>query len=290
MLRTATREAAAWPENVRVAVNLSPIQFANPALPAIVTNVIAKSGISPARLELEITEGVFLNDSAATEKMFKALKGLGVRLALDDFGTGYSSLGYLRKAPFDKIKIDQSFVRGALDPGSHNTAIIKAIVTLADEMGMETTAEGVETQDEIELIASLGCTYIQGFVYGKPKRCETVIEELLQGGTGAKATGYRVSRAPRAKMLRWAKLDVGGQTGDVRIRNLSVSGAMIDGIEFPQKAIGMPIRIELIEGEMVGATVRWSRGGQAGVKFDRPFNPERLNALGHRSVRRINAP
>lgn len=287
VLRTATREASAWPENVRVAVNISPIQFANPALPSILTNLIAKSGIAPGRLELEITEGVFLNDTAATEKMFKALKGLGVRLALDDFGTGYSSLGYLRKAPFDKIKIDQSFVRGALDPESHNSAIIKAIVTLADAMGMETTAEGVETQDEIELIRELGCTNIQGWAYGKPQRCDAVIEQLLQGGSNIAPSGHRVSRPPRVKMLRWAKLDVGGQTGDVRIRNLSISGAMIDGIEFRQKSIGMKLHIELVEGEMVGATLRWARGGQAGIKFDAPFNPERLNAPGQRGSRRV---
>ncbi|MBM3927788.1 MAG: EAL domain-containing protein, partial [Sphingomonadales bacterium] len=167
VLRRALADAAAWPDSIRVAVNISPIQFANPALPAIVANALASSGVSPGRLELEITESVFVNDGASTEAMFASLKGLGVRLALDDFGTGYSSLGYLRKAPLDKIKIDRSFVCGVADTGNRNAAIVRAIVTLADTLGMDTTAEGVETQDEIALIRDLGCKQIQGWVYGK---------------------------------------------------------------------------------------------------------------------------
>ena len=126
-MRTACAAAAQWPHSVRVAVNVSPIQFVNPALPSIVTNALARSGIAPTRLELEITEGVFLVESEATDDMFATLKGMGVRLALDDFGTGYSSLGYLKKTPFDKIKIDQSFVRGAAKHDSRNAAIIRAI-------------------------------------------------------------------------------------------------------------------------------------------------------------------
>ena len=166
-LRTACMDLAKWPESVRVAVNVSPLQFANPSLPAIVTNAIAAAQIDPERLELEITESVFLNDDAGTDAMFAALKRIGVRLALDDFGTGYSSLGYLKKAPFDKIKIDQSFVRGATMKGSRNGAIISSIVSLAEALGMETTAEGVETLDELDLVRMLGCSHIQGYIYEK---------------------------------------------------------------------------------------------------------------------------
>jgi diguanylate cyclase (GGDEF)-like protein/PAS domain S-box-containing protein len=147
VLRTACRDAGTWPEDIRVAVNVSPIQFANPTLPAIVVSALAAGGLAADRLELEITESVFLNDDADTDAMFARLKGIGVRLALDDFGTGYSSLGYLKKAPFDKIKIDQSFVRGAAIKGSRNSAIIKSIVSLAEALSMDTTAEGAETQD-----------------------------------------------------------------------------------------------------------------------------------------------
>src|SRR6185369_8455669 len=167
-LRTACADLARWPESVRVAVNVSPLQFANPALPAIVTSALASAGVAPERLELEITESVFLNDDEGTDAMFAAIKRLGVRLALDDFGTGYSSLGYLKKAPFDKIKIDQSFVRGACEKGSCNGAIIAAIVRLAEALGMETTAEGVETLDELDLVRSLGCSHVQGYIYDKP--------------------------------------------------------------------------------------------------------------------------
>ena len=134
VLRTACMEAAKWPENIRIAVNLSPIQFTDPNLPATIVSALANSQIQPRQLELEITEGVFLVESESTDDMFAKLKSLGVRLALDDFGTGYSSLGYLKKAPFDKIKIDQSFVRGAASKDSRNAAIIRAIVTLAESL------------------------------------------------------------------------------------------------------------------------------------------------------------
>ena len=276
VLRTSTAEAAKWPETVRIAVNVSPIQFANPALPAIVTNALARSGIAPGRLELEITEGVFLNEDSTSDAMFASLKGIGVRLALDDFGTGYSSLGYLRKAPFDKIKIDQSFVRGAAMPGNRNAAIIKAIVTLADTLGMETTAEGVELQDEIALIKSLGCSHIQGFVYGRPMRGEEVLKRLHGGGESAHAEGHRISRAQRVKMLRWAVLEIQGERGEVRIRNLSTTGALIDGVEFPRGSEGLKMKIEISEGRLIEAELRWSREGQAGVRFARPIALDNL--------------
>ena len=285
VLRTACHDAARWPHNVRVAVNVSPIQFANPKLPAIVTSALAASGIAPQRLELEITEGVFLDESASSERMFRALKGLGVRLALDDFGTGYSSLGYLRSAPFDKIKIDQSFVRGAAMPGNRNAAIIKAIVTLADTLGMETTAEGVEIQDEIELVRELGCSHIQGYVYGRGMPAAAVAEQLAQGGL-ATPIGHKVSRAPRTKMLRSARISIGDVAGDVRIRDISPGGAMIDGIEIEGEPAGIDILIELLEDQMFAARIRWAKGGKAGIEFAENFALDRLNPV-ERSVRKV---
>jgi diguanylate cyclase (GGDEF)-like protein len=286
VLRTACAEAALWPENIRIAVNVSPIQFANPALPAVVTSAIASSGISAARLELEITEGVFLNEDASSDHMFKALKGIGVRLALDDFGTGYSSLGYLKKAPFDKIKIDQSFVRGAIEAGNRNAAIIKAIVTLADTLGMETTAEGVEQQDEIGMIRDLGCSHIQGFVYGRPARAEDVQKQLHGQGDRIAAVGHRVSRPNRAKMLRSARMEIGDDKGEVRIRNISSTGAMIDGVEFPDEAVGVDVQIELLENQLFAATIRWAADGRAGLEFAQNFNLERLNQPVSRMTRK----
>ena len=162
-LRKACEEAATWPGVMKVAVNVSPIQFAKDTLPKLVREALAVSGLAPGRLELEITESVFLQDSDDTDAMFQRLKDIGVRLALDDFGTGYSSLGYLKTAPFDKIKIDQSFVRGATEPGSRNGAIISAIVALANALGMETTAEGIESLDQLDLIRDLQVSHVQGF-------------------------------------------------------------------------------------------------------------------------------
>jgi diguanylate cyclase (GGDEF)-like protein len=282
VLRTACREAANWPGGTRVAVNVSPIQFANPALPAIVTSALAGSGLAPERLELEITEGVFVNESLHTQGMFATLKRLGVRLALDDFGTGYSSLGYLKKAPFDKIKIDQSFVRGAIAPGNRNAAIIKAIVTLADTLGMETTAEGVEQQDEIALIRDLGCSHIQGFVYGRPARAPAVLAQLSAEGGIAAPVGHKVSRTPRNKVLRSARLEIGEETGEVRIRNISATGAMIDGVYFPPQAIGVDVQIELLEDQLFPATIRWADDGRAGLQFVQRFDMDRLNAPAQR--------
>ncbi|MDB5695090.1 MAG: diguanylate cyclase [Sphingomonas bacterium] len=290
VLRTACIEASRWPRckagDIRVAVNVSPIQFADPNLPALVTNALARAGLAPNRLELEITEGVFLDEKQSSETMFRALKAIGVRLALDDFGTGYSSLGYLRTAPFDKIKIDQSFVKGAAQPGNRNAAIIKAIVTLAETLGMETTAEGVEVEDEIELVRQLGCSHIQGYIYGKPVRAEEVMRQLGDGTSEAQPSGFRTSRMPRTTMLRSARMAIGGAEGDVRIRNISATGAMIDGIDIDGKGDGMDILIELLEDQMFAARIRWARDGRAGIEFAENFNLERLNQ-GTARIRRI---
>lgn len=275
-LRTACRDLAQWPEDVRVAVNVSPLQFANPALPAIVTNAIASAGISPARLELEITESVFLGEDRSTEAMFSALKAIGVRLALDDFGTGYSSLGYLRKAPFDKIKIDQSFVRGATVPGSRNGAIISSIVSLAEALGMETTAEGVETLDELDLVRTLGCSHVQGYIYERPLSPVDAAARLAQG-LEAVACGPRSARAPRQTMLRKVVLDHGGHRYAGTIRNISPSGAMIEGLwNVPP---GTVFGVQLADGYAVEATSRWSKEDRMGVQFAQALEVDPAGAV-----------
>ncbi len=278
VLRTATMAAAQWPAPVRIAVNVSPIQFARPTLPLLVTSALAKSGLDPARLELEITESVFLGGSSANDETFRNLKLLGVRLALDDFGTGYSSLGYLKTAPFDKIKIDQSFVRGLGHAGSRNAAIIKAIVTLADAMHLETTAEGVEAQDEIELIRALGCTHIQGFVYGRPVPEQQVIQQL-SGTTVAVPTGVKVSRAARTRMLRTIWIARDGRRIPARLRDISSAGAMIDDFEPLELAADARITIEFVEGEPLDGVVRWIRSGRAGIALDQIFDFRSIRQL-----------
>lgn len=267
-LRTACRDLVQWPENVRVAVNVSPLQFANPALPSIITNALAASQISPGRLELEITESVFLADDAGSDAMFAALKRVGVRLALDDFGTGYSALGYLKKAPFDKIKIDQSFVRGATTTGSKNGAIIASIVSLAEALGMETTAEGVETLDELDLVRMLGCSHVQGFIYEKPLTRDAATERLKTGLT-AIAMGPRAARAVRNTMLRRVILENGGQQYHGTVRNVSETGAMIEGLwNVPP---GTMFTVMLSEGHMITATARCCQHDRVGVEFATPL-------------------
>jgi diguanylate cyclase (GGDEF)-like protein/PAS domain S-box-containing protein len=275
-LRTACQDMAKWPAEVRVAVNVSPLQFANPALPSIVTSALATSGIEASRLELEITESVFLCDDAKTQDMFAALKRVGVRLALDDFGTGYSSLGYLQSAPFDKIKIDQSFVRGATMEGSRNGAIISAIVSLAEALGMETTAEGVETLDELDLVRVLGCSHVQGFIYEKPVTADAALAKL-QVGLSAIATGPRSSRAPRQTMLRKIVLEHDRQRYTGTVRNISHTGALVEGLwNVPDDTV---FEVQLSDGLRVQAICRWCHQDRMGIAFEHPLPVDASGAV-----------
>jgi diguanylate cyclase (GGDEF)-like protein/PAS domain S-box-containing protein len=267
-LRTACADLARWPRSIRCAVNVSALQFANPELPTIVANALAHSGVAPSRLELEITESVFLNDNSGTDAMFKALKRVGVRLALDDFGTGYSSLGYLKKAPFDKIKIDRSFVQGATEEGSRNGAIIASITSLAEALHMDTTAEGVETLDELELVRLLGCSHIQGYIYFKPMNASDATA-LVSGDLVAEADGPQSARAPRQNLLRRVVIVHNGNRLNATLRNISESGAMIEGLW--NMPAGSAIRIEFSVDKSVTAQVRWSRENRVGIEFHQPL-------------------
>ncbi|MEJ7927168.1 EAL domain-containing protein [Sphingobium sp. AN641] len=168
VLRTACAEAVRWPEDVRIAVNVSAEQLINPQFPTVVAQILAQSGLNAARLELEVTESVFMNEDAGALRVLDQVLALGVRLSLDDFGTGYSSLGYLSRTKFSTIKIDRSFVVGAANEVPESLAIVRAVVTLADSLGMTTTAEGVETEVELAMVNRLGCTKVQGFYFGRP--------------------------------------------------------------------------------------------------------------------------
>ncbi|WP_249340695.1 EAL domain-containing protein [Sphingomonas sp. 2SG] len=168
VLRTACAEAARWPSHVRVAVNVSADQLQNPGFVTVVTSALADSGLSVERLELEVTESVFMHEGLGATKVLERILDLGVRLSLDDFGTGYSSLGYLSRTRFSSIKIDRSFVQSASRGVKEAIAIIRAVVALAQSLGMATTAEGVETQAEHRMVQDLGCTKVQGFYFGRP--------------------------------------------------------------------------------------------------------------------------
>jgi diguanylate cyclase (GGDEF)-like protein/PAS domain S-box-containing protein len=172
VVRTACAEAAQWPSTVRIAVNVSPDQLQNPQFVAVVASALANSRLPPERLELEVTESVFLHEGLGTTKVLEQLLSLGIRLSLDDFGTGYSSLGYLSRTRFSSIKIDRSFVQGASSGVKEAVAIIRAVVALAQSLGMATTAEGVETEEEHRLVQQLGCTKVQGFFFSRPLSVE----------------------------------------------------------------------------------------------------------------------
>ena len=178
-LREACAEATKWPEDIHVAVNLSPTQFLKTGLVTSVVNALAATGLDPSRLELEITESVLLEKSDRNISILVQLRQLGVRISMDDFGTGYSSLGYLRHFRFDKIKIDQTFVRDLMK-NPDNLAIVKAIASLGISLGIATTAEGVETEEQMRYLDLEGCTEVQGYLYSKPIPAEN-IDNLLSG-------------------------------------------------------------------------------------------------------------
>ena len=272
VLRTALEEAARWPDHVRIAVNLSPLQFNDPNIANVIRANLNETGVRASRLELEITESVFLVDNDATDETFAKLKALGVRLALDDFGTGYSSLGYLKKAPFDKIKIDQSFVRGAASSTNRNAAIIRAIVTLAETLGMDTCAEGVETHDDLELIRQLGVSMVQGYIFGQPSPAETARQ--LANSVALEAEGFACIREPRHRLMRRAMAVIDGETVEVKLRNISAMGALAE-CEQPV-APETELTIDIIGVGPVHGVVRWAQARQFGVQFDQRFDLARL--------------
>ena len=272
VLRTALEEAAHWPDSVRVAVNLSPLQFNDPGVITMVSNHLQETGVRPGRLELEITEGVFLAEGDTTDETFANLKKLGVRLALDDFGTGYSSLGYLKKAPFDKIKIDQSFVRGAASTINRNAAIIRAIVTLAETLGMDTCAEGVETHDDLHLIRDLGVSMVQGYIFGRPVP-SVEARELANAPTVA-ADGFQCMREQRHRLMRRAVTCIDGEMVEVRLRNISSMGSLVE-CPIPV-APGSELTIDIVGVAPVRGIVRWSQSGKFGVQFEDRFDLGRL--------------
>ncbi|HEY1749441.1 MAG TPA: EAL domain-containing protein [Xanthobacteraceae bacterium] len=177
VLREACSQAAKWPDDVHVAVNLSPAQLKSANFLGSVLIALSSAQLSPKRLELEITESVLLQDSAAATATLRQLRELGVKISMDDFGTGYSSLSYLRKFPFDKIKIDQSFIRD-LANGGDSLAIVHAVTGLGNSLGISTIAEGVETAEQLDRLKEAGCTEAQGYFFGAPKPLNEAIRHL----------------------------------------------------------------------------------------------------------------
>ncbi|MEZ5931948.1 MAG: EAL domain-containing protein [Alphaproteobacteria bacterium] len=172
VLRTACTQAVRWPD-IAISVNLSPVQFRHPDLVGLVNDVLEETGLSPNRLELEITEGVLLHDVQATVQTIEGLKQLGVKIAMDDFGRGYSSLGHLHRFPFDRLKVDQSFVH-ILEQDANAAAIVRSMLGLGKSLGIMTTAEGVETSDQLDFLRSEGCDQVQGYHLGRPQPADQI--------------------------------------------------------------------------------------------------------------------
>jgi EAL domain-containing protein (putative c-di-GMP-specific phosphodiesterase class I) len=177
VIQEACRQATKWPEDVRIAVNVSSVQIRKPGLANILMQALAASGLDPKRLEVEITESIFLESSEALIAVLHSLRSMGIRIALDDFGTGYSSLSYLQSFPFDKIKIDRSFIQQMLSR-SGSTAIVHAITDLARALGMETTAEGVESTEQLAELRLHGCSSVQGYLFSRPVNAAGVFDAL----------------------------------------------------------------------------------------------------------------
>jgi predicted signal transduction protein with EAL and GGDEF domain len=167
VLREACREAASWPNPLQIAVNLSPVQFRSGNLPELVHLALLESGLPAHRLELEVTEGVLVDDFARALSTLRRLKALGVRIAMDDFGTGYSSLSYLQSFPFDKIKIDRSFISN-VESNAQSAAIVRAVIGLAHGLDLPVLAEGVETKAQLDFLAAESCNEVQGYLMGRP--------------------------------------------------------------------------------------------------------------------------
>ena len=186
VLRTACSQAASWPSDVAVAVNVSPAQFKSGNIVQMAVSALAASGLPPFRLELEITESVLMQDATDSLARLNQLRALGIRISMDDFGTGYSSLSYLQRFPFDKIKIDRSFIRD-LEFRDDCKAIVRAVTSMARSLKIKTVAEGVETAEQLDLVCAEGCDQIQGYYFGRPMKIEKVLEALQKNSVARQA-------------------------------------------------------------------------------------------------------
>jgi diguanylate cyclase (GGDEF)-like protein len=268
-LNRACQDAMAWPKSVRVAVNVSAAQFAHTDLVEIVTEALQKSGLEPDRLELELTESVFMGDSETIAETFKTLKALGIRLALDDFGTGYSSLSYLRSAPFDKLKVDRSFVDSCTLKDQNSDKIIAAIIGLSEALGMEVTVEGVEAFDQLDLVKSKGARYVQGWIYSKALKQDAIVARMQSGEFRIEPDGPEKHRSERRSVYRRIGIIHDDHRYEALLRDLSKTGARIDGL------VGVPVGTELVldltGGQLVVCTVNRSVEATIAVEFETPL-------------------
>ena len=275
VVREACAEAAKWPDHVRLTVNLSLAELEHAQFAGIVAGALASAELDPERLELDLPESALLADTEAVRSVLSTLKGLGCRLALDDFGTGAASIISLKTAPIDRLKLHPTLLRAALPEGSRARAVVAAVTGLADTLGMSITAEGVETLDELDLVRALGCSDIQGYLFGRPMTAEEALK-LAEDSRPMTASDVE-PRPPRHSLLRRGSLRWGGRTLAVRLRNISAEGAMIESGDDVEP--GSDVELDLADGVRLVGQVRWSQDGRMGLKFAETFDLKRLGAV-----------
>ena len=272
MVREACAEAAKWPKHLRLAINISLPELEQGQLAGTIARALGASELDPERLELDLGEPALLADTETIRSVLAALRALGVRLALDDFGVGATGIISLKAAPLDRLKIDSTLLRAGLAEGGRARAVLGAVVSLAETLGMSVTAEGVETPEELELVRALGCGEIQGFLFGRPMTADEALK--LAADSEPMSADDAEARAPRQRLIRRGSLRWSGGILPVRVHNISAEGAMIESGN--AMAPGSEIELDLADGLRLIGQVRWSQDGRVGMQFAEKFDLQRL--------------
>jgi diguanylate cyclase (GGDEF)-like protein len=262
----ACQRAASWPETVRVAVNLPVALFLAEGFVEQVAQAVNAAEIAPARLELEISEAVFFGDTNIVDRTLAGLFKLGVRLTLDEFGSGYSSLAYLRRAPFDSIKIDEKLVAEAERHDSCELGLVRAIVALAGALEMDTIANGIESAGLLAALSACGVRYLEGPIFSEPVDHETIAQEMSGGSWKIEPGSERTRRARRRTVFRKIQVIHDDYAYEVTLRNLSKTGALIQGLADVPK--GTQFVVDLGGGQLAVTTVTRSNGDVQGLEFE----------------------
>lgn len=265
-IATACHHAMQWPDSVRVAVNIPVELFKSDGLVEEVAHALQSAGLHAGRLELEIRETVFFGDNEEVDRTLSALAKLGVRLTLDQFGSGYSSLGYLRRAPFNAIKIDEKLVEEATRLEPHDLGLIKAIVALSGALEMDTIANGIDTPELLKAIADCGVGFVQGAIFAEPVCLETVSAELTGGTWTLPPSTDRTKRARRRTVFRKIQVIHDEHSYEVTLRNLSKTGALIEGLA--DVPMSTQFVVDLGGGQLAVATVIRTIGDSQGLEFE----------------------
>jgi diguanylate cyclase (GGDEF)-like protein len=265
-ITAACQRAAEWPESVRVSVSVPVALFLADEFVELVAAAIEAAGLSATRLALEISEAVFFGETSVVDRTLAALFKLGVRLTLDEFGSGYSSLSYLRRAPFDAIKIDQKLVAEAERLDGQEMGLVRAIVALAGALRMDTVTSGIENGSLLAALAACGVKYCQGPIFSDPVDAETLAQEMAGGSWRIEPGANRTNRARRRTLLRKIQVINDDYAYMVTLRNLSKTGALIQGLADVPK--GTQFVVDLGGGQLAVATVTRSNGDVQGLEFE----------------------